>query len=488
MVLIVRRENPWSPFVQGLSQGLERFGQMRQEQKKRENFMDALVKTGNYTPEQARLISIAPEGLSKEFMKMGSNAKNIEDYKSILAGGSRQQATPIEQIQGEETQIPQTAMQLMQEPPKQNLSESLTNLVNLQKRNLLQKMMGGQQMQGQNEDQWIPQPSQRMQSLNMLMGGGIPAQWQEQLQQPMQQQAMQNVPQVPRDLASIPSQGQVETQQVVQPEAQQPQQNTYIDPASRYEEQAQNYRDAAMLASTRGDKLMADQFNENANSLEKKAYESRKTQDKVDLLMAKKVEPIFSSAEAAKNSMRMTNDQRKLLREGGLSKPTVSAFANYLDKKYGEGTGDLFRSAPTQVFKKIAAKRIGDVKGAMGGAVRSAYMISLYLQQFARETNTNKAMEANFNLTDVQDYIAQVRAESANEIYKENGNHWPKDFDVAMYEKMKQKDDVIAQNIEEMLEPLPNASEWAAKNPGKKLYDKRSDMTLIPVNGNWRKV
>ena len=80
MVLIVRRENPWAPFVQGLSQGLERYGQMYNTQKALEGM--------NYSPEKAAAIARMPEYMQKMFIQQGADdawLKNLGIAKGLVS-------------------------------------------------------------------------------------------------------------------------------------------------------------------------------------------------------------------------------------------------------------------------------------------------------------------------------------------------------------------------------------------------------------------
>jgi hypothetical protein len=108
------------------------------------------------------------------------------------------------------------------------------------------------------------------------------------------------------------------------------------------------------------------------------------------------------------------------------------------------------------------------------------------MRQFPRETNDERAMEANFNYTDLEDYVNKVKGDATEEIYRENGNAWPRDFEIALREKMKQKDPEIAANIKEIIEPLPDANEYARTHPGEYINDTRTGLKLKPVNGKWR--
>jgi hypothetical protein len=454
---IIQERNPWEPFAQGFSQGLQNLAQGVAQGQQKKAFKEALIKSNKYTPEEANLIVNSPEKLQKHFIAMGTASKNQAEYDSIL----NPQATvePTQQTYTS-TIVPQLGEQVSTPKQESNLNTTLQGLLQKQTQEVSNKLLN---------NQWQPSLSPRMQALNMLGGGGF-----NQMNQPsiMNQEEVVQPQQQP----------QVQTQPV-----QKPAPERIIDPVQALDEKADRYRRAARLATSKGDKLAADQFNADADSLERKAREERSYQSADEKEAYKLITPIFKEAEAAKDSMRITGEQRKLLRSGGMSPQITAVLGNWLDERYGgSGAGNLLLSDATQIFKKYGAKRLPSVKTDLGGAVRSYQELQLAMKQYASETNSERAMEANMDSTDVVDYVKQMKAQATKELIDENGGRPPKNFDKRLYEKMAEKDIEMSAHIKDLTSPLPDAKTWAISHPDEFLVDTKSGLRMKPINGSWR--
>lgn len=448
MVLIVNKRSPWEPLIEGLSQGLESYGQMYQQGKKRESFIDALEKSGKYTKEEARLIASAPESIGKEFIKGGTSAANIARYEAARRGEYVPSAVSIPSQQAQPTYTQPSPMQ--QPVQREPLSENLNQLAQLQKQRLQQSMFGGQ-----------PEQIALVQQPQAMQPGGYLQQLQQAAQQavqpgmqPMQQPGMQptpqETPQLPRDLTQ---RGAAQAGRPVE---------TPTTKADELYKRAERERNAANLASLDGNKVLADQYNENANSLEKRAkaalegaakegYQEKNIRIKEHQAVKESVDKIFAAGETARDSMEITAKQRDMYLKGNITPQGKASFAKFLDSKLGEGIGDMFRTSDTQAINKLTAKRFENISDVIQGVPRGNTMIEMYLKGYVRDTNSKEAAANIMKLTDLADIKKEWRSDLAEEIVKANDNYYPIDFNIKLSALERERKQDLANRIEKHL-------------------------------------
>jgi len=406
MVTIVKEQSPWAPLIEGLGQGMQSYGKMRQESLKKDSVIKGLIASGK-SREEAEAIFHAHPLVAKEIMRdarMRNNPYESEytQEQSAPSFMDAQQQQPQYQPQEQSSVI--EAMQQMAPQQQQQQPQFPTNyseLVDLQRNNLAQKLMG---LGGQQQPQGM---------LN------------QQPQQPQQVPQVQPV----KEFESSPIFAEIDA----------------------YRSKADVNRRNADKAVRLGDKLSADNFANKAKSYEKAIETKEASLLKEHQVAAPIVQKVLDQGAAAEESMDLTEKQRDLVLKGGLSHPIVASVGKYLDRHLGKGIGDIIRSGDTQELNKLTAKRFENVRDVMGGVPRGNSMIEMYLDGFVKDTNSKDAMVNILKLTDLQDIKKIWKSNLAQEIVKENRDYNPRAFSRQLSVLEKKRKPQLGKMIEDHL-------------------------------------
>lgn len=337
MVLIVRRENPWAPFVQGLSQGLERYGQMYNTQKALEGM--------NYSPEKAAAIARMPEYMQKMFIQQGADDTWLKNL-GVGSQGAQAQYMPSEQY------APQ-----MVEQPQTEFSQGLKSLINMKKRELAAQTPAQQRASFLDALAGKPLFPSQVEQFAELAPEQMAA---PAMMQQMPQGMMQQVPQIPRDMDQY-AQGQVQDVPQIPRDLQMAPQRTIND-----------------LSSSELAQLIATAPSEQAARRLQPILESKIAQEKRDIEAfketAKDRKEILEKAKSARQNLQDLERMEELQAEGKLDTP---GYAEFL-KRSGFDIPALMNEG-SEEFNKIAQTFMRDAKTYLGSRISN-----FELEQFLR--------------------------------------------------------------------------------------------------------
>jgi hypothetical protein len=427
MVLIVRRENPWAPFVQGLSQGLERFGQMRQEQQRVGNLAKAFESMG-YDPQQAQAMAVMPESIQGQFIKAKQKAPAQEMAQSILSKyGLAEQPTVQQSMQAMPQQDSPSFIETLQaaqqgEPSqREELTNDLAALVKQQRQNLMNRMLGEQQEE---------QPQGFQPSMSYFTGGvqQLPQMLNQDLMQraanyqyPMPQM-QQEAPQVPRDMAPI----QQTASQIEQPLQQEPIVEGAQPVASKKPTAEEMRTDALALASigTPEAIAMSKVLTKKADAQEKRAQTAW---DRAD----KRVNEYVDKEKVAREQLDLVTEMEQLDKTGTLDSPSKAVFAEMVDKITGiTGAGNGMLTADSQYFNKVRASLLKGMAKEFGGRVAVQEMDN-FMKKFPSLMNSKEGRQKIYELFKVNLDLANIDVQAAQNVIDRNGGYPPDNFSLA---------------------------------------------------------
>ncbi|RPJ51995.1 MAG: hypothetical protein EHJ95_04605 [Methanobacteriota archaeon] len=419
MVMIVKQENAWAPFAQGLAQGLERYGQIYQQNQQKGRLAKAFESMG-YDKEQAQAMTEMPEHLQQEFVKVKAKAPQQAALQALAQKYGMQE--PQQNIQ-QSQQAPQemSAIDLMQQAtqqaqtpsPKEDLTTQLSLLAKQQRQDLMNRMIGGQQPQfGQ------PQMGPQMQGLQGLMGGmqGMPQAMDQDLlqraaamQYPEPQAAPQEVPQAPRDMAQVAPEVAAPSQ-VARETAKKP---------SADEMRADALQLAAM--GTPDAVAMSKVLTKKADAQEARA---QKAWDRAD----KKVTEYVDKERASEDQLDLINQMKELDKTGKLDSPSRAVFASMVDKVTGiEGAGNGLLTGDSQLFNKMRASFLKGLSKEFGGKVAIQEMDS-FMKKFPSLMNSKEGRAKIYRMFEIAHDMANIDVKAAQDVIDNNGGYPPDNF------------------------------------------------------------